>query len=115
MKISTIEEENLLDLSDYGFTPSMLDGLRLAEFGAQVIPARVTAVHKERYEIVCRPGKTFARLKASIYLMGGEESFPTTGDFVLIIYNELGESQIIKTLPRKSYVSGDGCTSSITR
>ena len=28
------------------------------------IPARVTAVHKERYGIVCPYGETYARLKA---------------------------------------------------
>ena len=31
------------------------------------IPARVTAVHKERYEIVCRHGITHARLKTKEY------------------------------------------------
>ncbi len=65
-------------------------------------PARITAVHKERYEIICEYGQTFGRLKASIYFGEGSESFPTAGDFVLIQYNHSGDSQIIKTLERKS-------------
>ncbi len=67
------------------------------------MPARVTAVYKERYAILCEHGDCFARLKASNYFVGGsEEDFPTTGDFVLIKYNPNGDSQIVKTLPRKS-------------
>ena len=33
------------------------------------------------------------------------EEFPTTGDFVLIRYISNGDSQIIKTLPRKTFFS----------
>lgn len=70
--------------------------------------ARVTAVHKERYELVCALGPIFGRLKASRYYNernGGEESYPTTGDFVMIRYNPAGDSQIMKTLERKSKFS----------
>lgn len=89
----------MLNLEDYGFTSSMMpedtDG----------IPARVTAVHKERYELICEYGYIFGRLKSSIYYFGGLEAFPTTGDFVLIDYNPRGDSLIIKTLKRKSFFS----------
>lgn len=68
--------------------------------------ARITAVHKERYEIACEQGISYARLKSSVYFSGKEhEIYPTTGDYVLINYTPLGDSQIIKTLPRKSYFS----------
>lgn len=66
------------------------------------IPARIIAVHKDRYEIVCEYGTSFARLKSSIFYNNGEESFPTTGDFVLLNYLPDRDSQIIKTLERKS-------------
>jgi ribosome biogenesis GTPase len=69
------------------------------------IPARITAVHKERYELVCEYGHTYGRLKTSIYYREGLEDFPTTGDFVLVSPNLSGDSQIIKTLKRKSYFS----------
>lgn len=68
------------------------------------IPARVTAVHKERYAIVCEYGEIYARLKTKEYY-AGTEAFPTTGDFVMVNYNPSGDSQIIVTLPRKTYFS----------
>ena len=68
------------------------------------IPARVTAVHKERYEIVCQHGITHARLKTKEYYVNTQD-FPTTGDFVMVNYIENGDSQILATLPRKTYFS----------
>ena len=76
---------------------------------AQGIPARITAVHKERFELVCEYGEVYGRLKAKCYFakecIGACEEFPTTGDFVLIAYNPSGDSQIIRTLPRKTFFS----------
>ncbi len=86
----------MINLIDYGFVPTMMPE------DVSAIPARITAVHKERYEIICEYGQTFGRLKTSIYFGEGYESFPTVGDFVLIQYNCSGDSQIIKTLERKS-------------
>ena len=86
-----------MNIKEYGFQPEMAG----REEG---MPARVTAVHKERYEIVCEFGETHAKLKTSIYYKGSEE-FPTTGDFVMINYNHQGDSQIIKTLPRRTFFS----------
>ena len=68
------------------------------------IPARITAVHKERYEIVCDYGITHARLKTREYFLD-IQAFPTTGDFVMVNYIENGDSQIIATLPRKTFFS----------
>ena len=68
------------------------------------IPARVTAVHKERYEIVCGHGIIHARLKTKEYFVDTQE-FPTTGDFVMVNYIENGDSQILATLPRKTFFS----------
>lgn len=80
-------------INDYGFT---------GEHPGTV--ARITAVHKERYEIVCDYGMTHARLKTKEYY-GGTELFPTTGDFVTINYIPNGDSQIIATLPRRTFFS----------
>ena len=68
------------------------------------IPARVTAVHKERYEIVCRHGITHARLKTKEYYMDTQD-FPTAGDFVMVNYIENGDSRITTTLPRNTLFS----------
>lgn len=85
-----------MNLAEYGFETTMLTG------NVSGTPARVTAVHKERYELVCEYGSVFGRLKTGVYYSTGEEAFPTVGDFVLITYNQSGDSQIIKTLERKS-------------
>lgn len=87
-----------MDLKKYGFMPDMMPE------DTHGIPARITAVHKERYELVCEYGETYGRLKTKEYF-GGFEAFPTTGDFTLINYNPNGDSQIIKTLPRKTFFS----------
>ena len=85
-----------MNINDYGMMPNTenLPG----------IPARVTAQHKERYEIVCEHGITHARLKTKEYYVNSQD-FPTTGDFVMINYIPNGDSQIIATLPRRSYFS----------
>ena len=72
--------------------------------GMAGIPARVTSVHKERYGIVSEHGETFARLKTREYYLDGQ-AFPTTGDYVMINYIDNGDSQILATLPRRTYFS----------
>lgn len=88
-----------MQLSDYGWSPAMAAGL------SGGMPARVTAVHKERYELVCDQGEGYGRLKAGVYFNGGGEAFPTTGDFVEIQYNPQGDSLILRTLPRNTFFS----------
>ncbi|MCL1857773.1 MAG: ribosome small subunit-dependent GTPase A [Oscillospiraceae bacterium] len=87
----------MINILDYGFNPAMI----LTDIQGS-IPARITAAHKDRYEIVCEHGVCFGRLKTSVYYSGEPEEFPTVGDFVLINYNINGDSQVIKTLERKS-------------
>lgn len=89
----------MINLTDYGFMPTMMPET------TSDIPARITAVHKERYEIACGYGITYGKLKTSSYYWGGNEIFPTVGDFVLIQYNDSGDSFITKTLERKSFFS----------
>ena len=72
--------------------------------GLPGIPARVTAQHRDRYEIVCEHGRGYARLKTKAYY-SGTESFPTVGDFVMVNYIDSGDSQILSTLPRRTWFS----------
>ncbi|RXZ81227.1 ribosome small subunit-dependent GTPase A [Paenibacillaceae bacterium] len=70
------------------------------------IPARVTAVHRERYEIICQYGEIAARLKSGVYYNDAADTlFPTVGDYVMVQYNNSGDSLIVQTLPRKSTFS----------
>ncbi len=91
----------MIDLMDYGYTTAMMP----ADASAGSIPARITAVHKDRYELVCEYGQTYGRLKTAVYYGEGVEDFPAVGDFVLVWHNDSGDSQIIKTLGRKSKFS----------
>ena len=85
-----------MNLNDYGTVPDTGD--------LPGIPARVTAQHKERYEIVCRQGIAHARLKTKEYY-AGTELFPTVGDYVMIDCREDGDSLITATLPRRTFFS----------
>ena len=82
-----------MNINDYGIVPHYEN--------YHGIPARVTAVHKERYEIVCTHGITHARLKTKEYFVNTQD-FPTAGDFVMVNYIDNGDSQIIATLPRRT-------------
>ncbi|MBQ2433977.1 MAG: ribosome small subunit-dependent GTPase, partial [Clostridia bacterium] len=87
-----------MKLTSYGFDNSYLTE------DAAGIPARITAVHRERFEIVSDFGEGFARVKPKNYLLG-DEPFPTVGDFVLIDHNPIGDSVITRTLPRRTFCS----------
>ncbi len=86
----------------YGFSPAMRAAVGARELENE-IPARVTAVHKERFELVSDRGECYGRLKSSVYFNSANEAFPTTGDFVLIQHNDRGDSVVTQTLPRRSY------------
>lgn len=88
----------MLDWKEYGLRPEQMPE------DAQGIPARVIAVHKERYALVCAQGEIYGRLKSREYY-GGTQVFPTAGDFVLIQYIPSGDSRIIRTLPRRTFFS----------
>lgn len=88
----------MINLENYG--PEILEKTHNGN-----LTARITAVHRERYEIACKYGICFARLKTAVYYNGSMEPFPTVGDFVFIQYNETGDSQIIKTHERTSFFS----------
>ena len=79
---------------DYGQIPDVS--------GLPGVPARITAQHKERYEIICPHGFTYARLKAGAYY-AGEALFPTVGDYVMVSEVENGDSLILSTLSRRSF------------
>ena len=85
-----------MDLIDYGFIPTMMPE---NESG---IHARVTSVHRERYELVCEHGTVYGILKPAVYFHCRSRASPV-GDFVLIDYNPYGDSQITRTLERKSF------------
>ncbi|BCN29184.1 ribosome small subunit-dependent GTPase A [Anaeromicropila herbilytica] len=89
----------MVDLTNYGLTPDLIQQNSIG------IPARITAVHKERYALICEQGEIYGQLKSSVYYTDSAQDFPTTGDFVMIKYNPDGDSQIIQTLHRRTKFS----------
>lgn len=85
------------DMRDYGYKGE-------ETIDEKHIPARITAVHRERFEAVCGYGMISARIKMGAYKDGLTE-YPTAGDFVSLEYNPIGDSLIADTLPRSSFFS----------
>ena len=51
----------------------------------KLIPARITQVHRERYQIASEHGESGAKLKGSVFYNDeGIVTYPAVGDFVLI-------------------------------
>ena len=88
----------MIDLKEYGYTGSETENI-----------ARITAEYRQRYAIVCEQGETYARLKMGAFYHDQGET-PTTGDFVRIQFNPLGDSLITETLPRHSMFSRNDCS-----
>lgn len=86
-----------MSIQTYGFRPES------EPENAAGIPARVCAVHRNRFEIVCDAGTGLARLKTGAYRTGNV--YPTTGDFVRLDWRENDESRILRTLPRRTCFS----------
>jgi ribosome biogenesis GTPase len=65
-----------------------------------LLPACVLSRQRDLYRVVCAHGETTARLSGK--LRYDAEDFPTVGDFVLLAYQESGESRIERLLPRSA-------------
>lgn len=87
-----------MNIKDYGF--KNLD----RNFGS-LIPARIITTYRDRYEIICDKGQGFSRLKMGSYYDNPNSIYPTIGDFVLVEWNDTGDSRIVETLKRESSFS----------
>lgn len=86
----------MIDMTMWGYTPQDTQPQGW-------IPARILAVHKERYEAICPNGECHARLPGSyLYTARQAEDIPTVGDYVYLEYNPAGDSRIRGVLPRYS-------------
>lgn len=62
----------MIDLKDYGFNAKVMTD------DVKGTPARIIAVHKGRYKLICEYGQIYGKVKASIYYNDQGESFPTS-------------------------------------
>ncbi len=88
-----------MNIKDYGLKEEKIAGK------INGIPARIITTYRDRYEIVSDKGKGFARLKKGSFYDNPNAIYPTIGDFVMIEWNSMGDSQIIETLERDSSFS----------
>ena len=96
-----------MNIRDYGFKEE-----KYAKIADETkMPARIVATYRERFEIVCDKGKTFAKLKRGSYYDNPNAIYPTIGDFVMIEWNDSGDSMILETLKRESSFSRAASTS----
>lgn len=89
-----------MNIKDYGLKDKFIN-----TNNENKIIARITATHKDRYEIVSNKGEGFAKIKRGCYYDNPSSIYPTTGDFVVIEWNSNGDSMICETLKRESSFS----------
>ena len=95
-----------MNIKDYGLKENIL-----RKVAKNKTIARIIATHKDRYEIACNNGNGFAKIKRGCYYDNPNSVYPTTGDFVLIEWNESGDSMIYETLKRESSFSRTAASS----
>ncbi len=88
-----------MDLKTYGYT-------EIEEIPEGLMPGRITEFRRELFTVMTLRGEVSAVLKGAFYYnVETREDFPCVGDFVLLQYNEGGNSLIVKVLPRSSKFS----------
>lgn len=70
-----------------------------------LIIARISEVQRELFKAICKDGEIKARLKGSFYKDKMNKDYPVVGDYVLLQYNENGDSLIEEICERKSCFS----------
>ena len=97
---------NNLRIEDYGYKDFFRRQKDDLDRSGELVVARVTQVHRESYTVVSDMGEKNARLKGSIFFSpDSAQTYPATGDFVLIKHNPMGEDIIYRVLDRKSKFS----------
>ena len=94
------------NMDNYGFTDYFKNQIELINGDRDdLIPARITEVHKEVYTIIYDNIEKRARLKGSMFYNDKYSIYPAVGDFVLVKENPYGEDIIHYVLDRKSKFS----------
>ncbi len=93
--------DNLINIKKNGFSESFSNGILQDN---QLTPARILSQEKGFYRIISDKGKKLAEVSGKFQFQTTVSSdYPAVGDFVLVNWNESGNSAIIESLlPRKS-------------
>lgn len=79
-----------LKLKEYGWNENYREKSKEKD---KLIYARVIEVQRNLFKVVCENGETTARLKGTFY-KNEDSEFPVVGDFVLMQFNDIGDSLI---------------------
>lgn len=89
----------MINMKSYGYT-------EIEAIPEGLFPGRVTELQRERFTVMTERGEVTAVLKGTFYHSAETRGdFPCVGDFVLLHYNDCGDSLIVKVLPRHSKFS----------
>ena len=93
--------DDLINIKKNGFSESFSNGILQDN---QLTPARILSQEKGFYRIISDKGKKLAEVSGKFQFQTTVSSdYPAVGDFVLVNWNESGNSAIIESLlPRKS-------------
>ena len=93
--------DNLINIKKYGFSERFSNGILQDN---QLTPARILSQEKGFYRIISDKGEKLAEVSGKFRFQTTVSSdYPAVGDFVLVNWNESGNSAIIELLlPRKS-------------
>lgn len=93
--------DNLINIKKYGFSKSFSNGILQDN---QLTPARILSQEKGFYRIISDKGKKLAEVSGKFQFQTTVSSdYPAVGDFVLVNWNESGNSAIIESLlPQES-------------
>ncbi|BCJ95850.1 putative ribosome biogenesis GTPase RsgA [Anaerocolumna cellulosilytica] len=96
----------MINLSDYGYQDIFERQITENEQQTGLIPARVTSIQKENYQVVSAYGNNNAKLKGSLFYLDSKfVTYPAVGDFVLIKPNYQGDDIIYRVLERRTCFS----------
>lgn len=93
--------DNLINIKKYGFSEAFLNEIPQ---DSRLEPARVLSQEKGFYRIITDKGEKLAEVSGKFRFQAALSSeYPAVGDFVLVNWNESGNSAVIESLlPRKS-------------
>ncbi len=84
------------NIENYGYTDFYKEQIQAFMVSDKdLIPARITEVHKEQYKIVTEFGENNAKLKGSLFYNNEvSNTYSAIGDFVMVKQNPYGEDII---------------------
>ena len=90
----------MINLQEYGYKGTLTPDEQ------NLIPARITAIHRERSAAICEHGEIHCQLSGRFSMNIKQRSdLPAVGDFAMIRYNPHGDSMIERILPRTTQFS----------